>query len=108
MCENTERHVIANIDESLIKINKLIDQGATFSLDDVGSGFSSLNYLKLLPIDEIKSDKSFIDDIVDDKRNVAILTSIITIAEDLDLKLVIEGVESLAQVTLLNELGARV
>jgi diguanylate cyclase (GGDEF)-like protein/PAS domain S-box-containing protein len=108
MFEITESHVIANIDESLIKINKLKDQGATFSLDDFGSGFSSLNYLKLLPIDEIKIDKSFIDDIVDDKRNVAILTAIITIAEDLDLKLVIEGVESLEQVTLLNELGARV
>ncbi len=61
-----------------------------------------------MPIDEIKIDKSFIDDIVDDKRNVAILTAIITIAEDLDLRLVIEGVESIEQVTLLNELGARV
>ncbi|MFT4609275.1 MAG: EAL domain-containing protein (putative c-di-GMP-specific phosphodiesterase class I) [Cellvibrionaceae bacterium] len=52
MFEITESNVIENIDESLIKINKLKDQGATFSLDDFGSGFSSLNYLTLLPIDD--------------------------------------------------------
>jgi diguanylate cyclase (GGDEF)-like protein/PAS domain S-box-containing protein len=106
MFEITESNVIENIDESLIKINKLKDQGARFSLDDFGSGFSSLNYLTLLPIDEIKIDKSFIDNIVEDNRNVVILNAIITIARDLDLKLVIEGVESLDQVTLLNKLGA--
>ena len=108
MFEITESNVIAKIDESLIKINKLKDQGVKFSLDDFGSGFSCLNYLKLLPIDEIKIDKSFIDNIVDDNRNVVILTAIITIARDLDLELVIEGVECLEQVTLLNKLGARV
>jgi len=108
MFEITEGNVIANIDESLVKINKLRTHGATFSLDDFGSGFSSLNYLKLLPIDEIKIDKSFIDDIVEDDRNIVILNAIIAIAQGLELKLVIEGVESLDQVTLLNELGAKV
>jgi diguanylate cyclase (GGDEF)-like protein/PAS domain S-box-containing protein len=108
MFEITESNVIANIDESLVKINMLKDQGATFSLDDFGSGFSSLNYLKLLPIDEIKIDKSFIDNIVEDNRNVVILNAIITIAHDLGLKLVIEGVESLDQATLLNKLGAEI
>jgi EAL domain-containing protein (putative c-di-GMP-specific phosphodiesterase class I) len=108
MFEITEGNVIANIDESLVKINKLRTHGATFSLDDFGSGFSSLNYLKLLPIDEIKTDKSFIDDIVEDDRNIVILNAIIAIARGLKLKLVVEGVESLDQVTLLNELGAKV
>jgi EAL domain-containing protein (putative c-di-GMP-specific phosphodiesterase class I) len=106
MFEITETNVIANIDESLVKINMLKDQGATFSLDDFGSGFSSLNYVTLLPIDKIKIDKSLIDNIIEDNRNVAILNAITAIARDLDLKLVIEGVESLDQVSLLNKLGA--
>ncbi len=106
--EITENTFIENLDESLVKINSLKEQGVTFSLDDFGSGFSSLNYLTVLPINEIKIDKSFIDDIVKDKRNTAILTAIIGIATELDLNLVIEGVESIDQVTLLKKLGAEV
>lgn len=106
--EITENTVIENLDESLVKINILKEQGVTFSLDDFGSGFSSLNYLKLLPISEIKIDKSFIDDIVEDKRNTAILNAIISISTELDLNLIIEGVETIDQVKLLNKLGAEV
>jgi diguanylate cyclase (GGDEF)-like protein/PAS domain S-box-containing protein len=106
--EITETTVIENLDDSIVKMNILKEYGVTFSLDDFGSGFSSLNYLKLLPINEIKIDKSFIDDIVDDRRNVVILNAIINIAKDLDLNLVIEGVESIEQVSLLNTLGAKV
>jgi|GEM_PF-3702442 len=106
--EITETTVIENLDDSMVKMNILREFGVTFSLDDFGSGFSSLNYLKMLPINEIKIDKSFIDDIVDDRRNVVILDAIINIATGLDLNLVIEGVESIEQVSLLNTLGAEV
>lgn len=106
--EITENTVFENLDESLLKINILKEQGVTFSLDDFGSGFSSLNYLKVLPINEIKIDKSFIDDIVEDKRNEAILAAVISITLKLDLNLVIEGVETLDQLKLLNTLGAEV
>jgi EAL domain-containing protein (putative c-di-GMP-specific phosphodiesterase class I) len=100
--------VIENLAESLVKINMIKEQGVTFSLDDFGSGFSSLNYLKLLPISEIKIDKSFIDDISVDQRNEIILSAIITTASKLDLNLVVEGVESVEQVDFLNELGAKI
>jgi diguanylate cyclase (GGDEF)-like protein/PAS domain S-box-containing protein len=106
--EITETTVLENLDEALLKMNILKEQGITFSLDDFGSGYSSLNYLKLLPISEIKIDKSFIDDIVEDKRNTAILDAIISIALALELSLVVEGVETLEQVQVLNALGAKV
>ncbi|MCC5451075.1 EAL domain-containing protein [Rheinheimera sp. UJ51] len=106
--EITENTVIQNLDESMLKMTILKEFGVTFSLDDFGSGFSSLNYLKLLPINEIKIDKTFIDDIVEDRRNEVILEAIIKITQKLNLDLVIEGVESIAQVSLLNELGAKV
>jgi diguanylate cyclase (GGDEF)-like protein/PAS domain S-box-containing protein len=106
--EITENTVIENLTESLVKINMIKEQGVTFSLDDFGSGFSSLNYLKLLPINEIKIDKSFIDDISVDQRNEIILSAIITTASKLDLNLVVEGVESIEQVNFLNDLGAKI
>lgn len=106
--EITENTVIENLEESLLKMNILKEQNVTFSLDDFGSGFSSLNYLKYLPINEIKIDKSFIDDIVQDKRNSVILNAIINIAAELNLNLIIEGVETIEQVTLLNNIGAKV
>lgn len=106
--EITENTVIENLAESVVKLNTIKEQGVSFSLDDFGSGFSSLNYLKLLPISEIKIDKSFIDDIVADERNGVILTAIIDIADKLNLNLVVEGVETIEQITLLNKLGAKV
>ena len=105
--EITENTVIENLAESVVKLNTIKEQGVSFSLDDFGSGFSSLNYLKILPINEIKIDKSFIDDIVADIRNEVILSAIISIADRLNLDLVVEGVETIEQITLLNELGAK-
>jgi diguanylate cyclase (GGDEF)-like protein/PAS domain S-box-containing protein len=106
--EITENTVIENLSESVIKLNTIKKQGVSFSLDDFGSGFSSLNYLKLLPINEIKIDKSFIDDIVTDERNEVILSAIVDIADKLNLDLVVEGVETIEQTTLLDKLGAKV
>ena len=105
--EITENIVIENLTESVTKLNLIKEQGVSFSLDDFGSGFSSLIYLKLLPIDEIKIDKSFIDDIVADERNEVILSAIIGTADKLNLDLVVEGVETIEKITLLNKLGAK-
>ena len=108
MLEITENTVIENLAESLIKINIVKEQGVTFSLDDFGSGFSSLSYLKALPVDEIKIDKSFIDDVMTDQRNEVVLSAIIEIASKLGLSLVVEGVETIEPVELLNTLGASI
>lgn len=106
--EITENTVIENLTESVTKLNIIKEQGVSLSLDDFGSGFSSLNYLKILPINEIKIDKSFVDDIVTDKRNEVILTAIIGIADKLKLDLVVEGVETIEQTIFLDKLGAKV
>ena len=104
--ELTER-VFFEDDEKINKnINKLIDMGFEFSLDDFGTGYSSLSYLTKLPINTLKIDKSFIDNL-DTKyeKNFPLLNSIVTIANDLHFKIVVEGVERKEQLDILNSLG---
>ena len=67
-----------------------------------------MQWQKLIPINEIKIDKSFVDDIVTDKRNEVILTAIIGIADKLKLDLVVEGVKTIEQTIFLDKLGAKV
>ncbi len=90
----------------VVKILKeLKEQGIHISLDDFGTGYSSMSILRNLPIDELKIDKSFIDDIVTDRDTRQIVYSIIIIAKSLGLKLVAEGVEKKEQKELLDEFG---
>lgn len=106
--EITESSVISNLDRSIAKMEKLIQKGLNFSMDDFGSGYSSLSHLKEIPISEIKIDRSFIENIIHDEKNKAILEAIINIAERFKYKLVIEGVETKEQVDLLNSLGGKI
>ena len=80
-------------------------QGMLVSLDDFGTGYSSMAILRNLPIDELKIDKSFIDDIAEDVNTKQIVYSIIIIAKSLGLKVVAEGVEMLSQKEILDDLG---
>jgi diguanylate cyclase len=75
------------------------------SLDDFGTGYSSLSYLKRFPIDILKIDQAFIRDITSSQDAVAIVTAIIAMAQKLKLRVVAEGVETEAQVTVLREQG---
>jgi len=77
--------------------------GIKISLDDFGTGFSSLSMLKKLPIDELKIDKSFIDHIVDNHQDRSMVINILNIAKNLGLKIVAEGIESLEQGELLSD-----
>ena len=74
-------------------LDQIRDIGIDISIDDFGTGYSSLSYLRELPVDELKIDKSFIDDIPDDKDACAIVKSIISLAKTLGYKTVAEGVE---------------
>lgn len=92
--EISESAVMSNPDHSMQALNQLADIGVCLSIDDFGTGFSSLQYLRKLPIYEIKIDKSFVMDMIVDDNDAVIVKSIINLAESLGLNVVAEGVES--------------
>jgi len=103
--EITESLFIQDIDYVLGIIKQLKTAGISISLDDFGTGYSSLSLLKKLPIDELKIDKSFVDDIVEDQSSRALLQGIIDIADRMDFSIVAEGVETEEQLEILDHLG---
>lgn len=105
--ELTESTVLDNMDEAVQKMNQLRRMGVQFSLDDFGTGYSSLQYLKRLPLDQIKIDQSFVQDIVDDQDDSIIVQTIIAMSAALGIDVIAEGVENQAQQHLLSEKGCR-
>jgi len=95
--EITESHIVANIEESIVVLNALKSLGITISIDDFGTGYSSLTYLKRLPADKLKIDKSFIEKISDNQVDMTITKAIIEIGNSLKLTVIAEGVETEAQ-----------
>lgn len=91
--EITEGLLIENVSDVGTKMNALADIGIQFSVDDFGTGYSSLNYLKRLPIHEIKIDKSFVLDAPQDPSDATLIDTILAVAERMSLKVVAEGVE---------------
>jgi diguanylate cyclase (GGDEF)-like protein len=100
--ELTENLIIQNTEETLHKMSRLKDLGIKISIDDFGTGYSSLGYLKNFPIDTLKIDRSFIKDVCHDSKNAAITNTIITLAHNLNLHVIAEGVESLEQIEFLS------
>jgi len=103
--EVTEGLLLNNIEEAIDRLQELKDKGIKIAIDDFGTGFSSLNYLKRLPIDKVKIDKSFVDDVNTDTRDAAIVQSIISLAHNLQLTVIAEGVETEKQLAFLKEHG---
>ena len=87
------------------EVHTLKENGIRFSLDDFGTGYSSLQYLKKLPLNELKIDQSFVRDIVTDKNDEAIVKTIIVMAKTLNMNVIAEGVETEMQRNMLIELG---
>ncbi len=79
--------------------------GVRVALDDFGTGYSSLSYLKGFPFDELKIDRSFIVSVLQDKRSMAIIHTIVSLARNLDMTIVAEGIEEEDQATLLAAAG---
>ncbi len=103
--EITESTVMGDPDKAVAALTRLKDIGVGISLDDFGTGYSSLGYLKRFPIDVLKIDKSFVDDVTTSSSDAAIARSVISLAHNLDMRVIAEGVETRAQVDFLTEHG---
>ena len=103
--EITESAALKDIDTSINVLNKISALGISLAIDDFGTGYSSLSQLKLLPVDELKIDKSFILRLNTEKRNLEIVSSTIQLGHTLGLKIIAEGVESLDAASTLAKLG---
>lgn len=101
--EVTETVAIHGDSEGIRDLISLKDLGVRLSIDDFGTGFSSLSYLKRLPIDTIKIDKSFIRDIKTDANDAAIITAIIKMSHSLNFKVIAEGVETAEQLAYVKQ-----
>ncbi len=103
--EITETIMVTDIEDSVAKLNRLVNAGFSISIDDFGTGYSSLYYLKVLPIDNLKIDRSFITDITSDRDDAEIVETIILMAKNLDINVVAEGVETKEQLEMLKKFG---
>jgi diguanylate cyclase (GGDEF)-like protein/PAS domain S-box-containing protein len=103
--ELTESMLAENIEEVIEKMKELKSHGLRFSLDDFGTGFSSLAYLKRLPLNQLKIDGSFIRDILTDESSAAIAQTIVSLSRAMGLPVVAEGVETEQQREFLTRMG---
>jgi len=103
--EVTESMVMHNVEEVIDVLKRFSSSGVQLSLDDFGTGYSNLAYLKRFPLDRLKIDKSFIDDIGSDANDAVISASIIALAHSLQLKVIAEGVETESQLAFLRANG---
>jgi EAL domain-containing protein (putative c-di-GMP-specific phosphodiesterase class I) len=103
--ELTESMLFEDVEDVIAKMTLLKAHGVRFSLDDFGTGYSSLSYLKRLPLDQLKIDRSFVQDILDDVGSRAIAQSVISLGKALGLTVIAEGVETTEQRDLLTSHG---
>lgn len=103
--EITETIVMENMDASIRQLHQLREMGIRVSLDDFGTGHSSMSYLKHFPLDEVKIDRAFVQDISNQAKDVAIVKAIIALGHTLELSVTGEGVETAEQLAHLRGLG---
>jgi diguanylate cyclase len=103
--EITEDCFIADPEQALLVLERLRALGVKLSIDDFGTGFSSLTYIRRLPVTELKLDRTFLSGASQDKRAVSVIRSTIDLAHSLDLRIVAEGIENLDDLVLVDDLG---
>ncbi len=105
MLEITEGFLLDGTRPTMKWLNEIKKMGIGLAIDDFGTGYSSLGYLKRYPMDTLKIDRSFINDILDDKGDASLVEAIISMSHSLGLDVVAEGVENEGQLELLKQLG---
>lgn len=100
--ELTESVLMSDLSGNIEKLRAIKGRGLQVAIDDFGTGYSSLGYLSRLPLDALKVDRSFIDNMADDPQQMSIVTAIISLAHAIELKVIAEGVETATQAQLLR------
>src|ERR1700692_3167639 len=103
--ELTESAVMSDPEKSIAVLEQLSTMGVLISVDDFGTGYSSMSYLRRFPIDKLKIDRVFIDEIASRPQDASIVRAIVSLAHSLSLKVVAEGVETTAQLNFLEAAG---
>jgi len=103
--EITETAVMSDPEESIKTLERLSEMGVLISVDDFGTGYSSMSYLRRLPLDRLKIDRSFINEITARADDASIVQAIVSLAHSLRLKVIAEGVETIAQLDFLRSIG---
>ena len=108
MLEVTESAYTENADQVIRVVERLRAKGYTVEMDDFGTGYSSLNMLSSMPVDVLKMDRTFIQNIENDEKDIQLVALILGIANNLKISVVAEGVETESQLQLLKKLGCKV
>jgi len=104
--EVTESVMMGPVQSSAEKLRQLRNLGVTVALDDFGTGYSSLSYLAELPFDSLKSDRSFVLNLTASSEALTLVKSLIGLARNMHMTVIVEGIEEAAQLELLRDLGA--
>jgi len=105
--EVTEGQIMLNPEDAVATLSEISDMGIELAIDDFGTGYSSLSYLKRLPIDKLKIDQSFVRELPYDEEDAAIAKAVIALSQSLNLSVIAEGVETVAQKDFLIENGCK-
>jgi EAL domain-containing protein (putative c-di-GMP-specific phosphodiesterase class I) len=97
--------LVNDVDDIIGKMSALKERGVSFSLDDFGTGFSSLSYLKRLPLDQLKIDQAFVRDLQTNPNDAAIASTVVSLGQNLGLEVIAEGVETEGQRSFLTTIG---
>lgn len=106
--ELTEGSIMKEPEKAIEKLNELRDLGIKIAIDDFGTGYSSLSYLKRFPIDTLKIDKTFVDDVTTNEDDAAIAKAIVMMGHALEITVIAEGVETPQQLEYLTSLNCDV